>query len=248
MPFARVADLQMYYHEYGARHDPPLVLIHGSGQTGASAWKSVVKGLAKNFRVIAPDLRGHGKTLDPKSAYSFQLLANDLAEFMRVLKIAPAFFVGHSNGGNIALVLTKEHPRLVKKVVVMAGNAFVSDDLKRYAKSKWSERISTAWGKELAKLHDAVRYDGYWRELMDRTGYEIARAPNYSASDLAKIKTPVFVIQGARDEVNAPSHHAEFMAANLPHARLWLASKTGHSVHEERSEEWVKRVTKFLLE
>jgi len=246
MPFTRVSDLQMFYNEYGSPDAPPLLLIHGSGGTGASEWKPVLDGLAKNFRVLAPDLRGHGKTLDPRNEYTFALLANDLAEFLCALKIAPAFVVGHSNGGNVALVLTAEHPTIVKQVVSMAGNAYVSPDLLRYANDKWSERISEAWGKELADLHDVGRYAGYWRELMDRTGYEIARAPNYSAADLGKIKTPAFVIQGENDEVNAPAHHAEFMATNLPNARLWLAPKTGHSVHEEHPEEWVKRVTKFL--
>jgi len=246
MPFTRVSDLQMFYNEYGSPDAPPLLLIHGSGGTGASEWKPVLEGLAKNFRVLAPDLRGHGKTLDPRSAYSFDLLAKDTAEFLRVLKIAPAFVVGHSNGGNVALVLTAKYPQVVQKAVVMAGNAYVSADFARYARGKWSERIPLTWAKQLAKLHDGVRYEGYWRELMDRTGTEIGRAPNYSAADLKKIKTPILIIQGANDPTNAPSHHAEFMAANLPNARLWLAPKTGHSVHEEHPEEWVKRVTKFL--
>lgn len=247
MPFTRVSDLQMFYNEYGDPSAPPLLLIHGSGETGASEWKPVAQDLGKNFHVIAPDLRGHGKTLDPKSAYSFELLAKDMAELIRVLKIAPAFVVGHSNGGNIALVLTQAHPRLVKRTVVMAGNAYVSDDLKRYAKGKWSERISKEWGQELAQLHDAVRYQGYWRELMDRTGWEIARAPDYSAKDLEKISTPMLIIQGEKDAVNAPAHHAEFMAEHIPHAELWLASNTGHSVHHEHPQEWVERVTQFFL-
>lgn len=247
MPYAPVADLKMFYNKYGSPDAPPLVLIHGSGGTGASEWKPVVPELAKNFYVIAPDLRGHGKTLDPRSAYSFELLADDMAEFLRVLKLAPAFIVGHSNGGNVALVLTIEHPTLVKKAVIMAGNAYVSGDLLRYSKGKWSDRISISWGKELSALHDKLRYEGYWRELMDRTGREIARAPNYTPAQLKKNKTPVLIIQGAEDQVNAPAHHAEFMAEHLTHSQLWLVPETGHSVHEEHPAEWVKRVTKFFL-
>lgn len=247
MPFLRVSDLNLFYNAYGAPDAPSLLLIHGSGGTGASEWASVVDGLAKNFRVLAPDCRGHGQTLDPRNEYTFARLAKDMAEFLRALHVAPAFVVGHSNGGNVALVLTVEHPDAVKKAVIMAGNAYVSDDLLKYGESKWSERISERWGKELAELHDAPRYDGYWRDLMDRTGYEIARAPNYSAEDLQQVKTPVFVIQGANDSVNAPSRHAEFMAEHLANAQLWLAPETGHSVHEEHPQEWVERVTKFFL-
>jgi len=213
MPFASISDLQMFYNEYGSPDAPPLLLIHGSGGTGASEWKLVLTGLAQSFRVIAPDLRGHGKTLDPRGAYSFELLANDLAELLRALNIAPAFVVGHSNGGNIALVLTVTHSDAVKKTVVMAGNAYVSVDLARYANGKWSEHISAEWGAQLAELHDAARHTDYWRELIDRTGWEIARAPNYSANDLNTVQTPLLIIQGENDAVNAPAHHAEFMAA-----------------------------------
>ncbi|MBI4671593.1 MAG: alpha/beta hydrolase [Chloroflexi bacterium] len=238
----------MLYNEYGASDAPPLLLVHGSGGTGASEWKTVRDGLAKHFRVLAPDCRGHGKTLDPRNEYTFDLLANDLAEFLRALHIAPAFVVGHSNGGNVALVLTVEHADVVKKSVVMAGNAYVSADLLRYGQADWSDRISATWGAELAALHDAPRYPGYWRALMDRTGREIARAPNYTPNDLHRVKTPVLVIQGANDSVNAPSHHAEFMAENLANAQLWLAPDTGHSVHEEHPHEWVERVAKFFWE
>jgi pimeloyl-ACP methyl ester carboxylesterase len=237
----------MFYNEYGSPGSPPLVLLHGSGGTGATEWKPVIPGLARNFRVIAPDLRGHGKTLDPRSAYSFDLLANDVADFLRALKIAPAFVAGHSNGGNIAIVLTVEHPEVIKKSVIMAGNAYVSADLLRYAASRWSERVSISWGKQLAERHETLRYEGYWRELLDRTGYEIARAPNYAREDLHQVRTPVFIIQGENDDVNAPAHHAEFMAHNFRNSQLWLVPGTGHSVHEEHPDEWVQRVTKFLL-
>ena len=247
MPYVRVADLDIFYEVHGPRLAPPLLLIHGSGGTGEQEWGPVLKGLAKKFRVYAPDCRGHGKTLDPREEYTFALLAEDMAEFLYELEIAPAFVVGHSNGGNVALVMTVEYPDVVKKSVVMAGNAFVSDDLLAYANGRWSERISKEWGKELALLHDRKRYRGYWRDLIDRTGWEIARAPNYSARDLQRVKTPVLVIQGQNDSVNAPSHHAEYMAQYLGNAQLWLAPDTGHNVHRERKREWVKRVTEFLL-
>lgn len=246
MPYAPVADMQMYYKDLGSRSGPVLLLIHGSGQTGESEWTPVLDGLKKNFRILLPDCRGHGKTLDPRAEYSFDLLAEDMALFLRMLKVAPAFVAGHSNGGNVALVLTVKHPQAVKKAVVMAANSYVSDDLMRYADGRWSDRIRKEWGKQLAGLHDPLRYKGYWRELMDRTGWEIAQAPNYTARALKKVKTPLLVIQGENDAVNAPSHHAEFIARHVPNAELWIAPGTGHSVHKEHSKEWVERVTKFF--
>lgn len=247
MPYASVFDLQMYFLDLGARDAPPLLLIHGSGETGRSEWAPVLDGLAKHFRLIVSDCRGHGQTLDPRSEYTFKMLAADMAELLRVLNLAPALVVGHSNGGNVALVLCAGHPEVVRRAVIMAANAYVSDDLLKYA-SPWSARIGEAWSKQLAELHDAGRYPGYWRDLMDRTGYEIARAPNFTPARLGQIRVPILVVQGENDPLNAPAHHAEFLAENLGNARLWLAPKTGHYVHKERPGEWVECVSGFLQE
>jgi pimeloyl-ACP methyl ester carboxylesterase len=51
---------------------------------------------------------------------------------------------------------------------------------------------------------------------------------------------------GAEDRVNAYDEHALYIAGNIPGAELWIPEKTGHTVHEERSEEWVARVLDFL--
>lgn len=245
MSFARIFDLDLYYQDLGAPDKPTLLLIHGSGETGQSSWSHLFDPLSKHFRLIVPDCRGHGRTLDPRGEYKFKTLAADMAELLRVLNLAPAFVVGHSNGGNVALVLCAEHPEVVRHAVLMAANAYVSNDLLKYA-SPWSERISAKWGAELAELHDVGRYPGYWRDLMDRTGYEIAREPNYTPDDLKQMTMPILVVQGENDPVNAPSHHAEFLAEHLGNARMWLTPNTGHNVHKEHPEEWVERVTEFF--
>ena len=134
-------------------------------------------GARQKFPCYRPGLSRAWENAYPRWAYSFELLADDMALFLRALKIAPAFVVGHSNGGNIALVLTVKHPQVVKKVVVVGANVYVSQDLMRYAKGKWSDRISKEWGKQLAELHDPLRYKGYWRESLDRTGWEMRVRP-----------------------------------------------------------------------
>src|SRR5436309_1079847 len=122
MPFVPVFDLQLYYEDLGSPDAPPLLLIHGSGGTGRNEWAPVRDGLTQNFRVILPDCRGHGQTLDPRDEYTFATLAADMAELLRVLNLAPAFVAGHSNGGNVALVLGAEHPEVVRRAVLMAAN------------------------------------------------------------------------------------------------------------------------------
>ena len=250
MPYLSVRNLQIYYETDGDPAAPPLLLIHGSGGTGGSNWQPVRALLARHFFLLLPDCRGHGRTLAPRNEYTFSLLAADLAAFLGALGVAPAFVAGHSNGGNVALLLCAEQPQAVRRAVLMAANAYPSPDLRRYALEDWSERIerdSPGWAGELAAAHDPGRFPGYWRDLMRRTGYEIGRAPDFSPADLARIRTPALVIQGERDPVNAPGGHADFLYEHLAEARLWLAAGLGHNVHRERPDEWARRVTAFLL-
>jgi len=63
---------------------------------------------------------------------------------------------------------------------------------------------------------------------------------------LSKVKRPTLVIQGENDRTNAPARHAQYIAAHIPLAELWIPEATGHTVHAERLFEWIMRVTNFL--
>ncbi len=70
--------------------------------------------------------------------------------------------------------------------------------------------------------------------------------PNYSPEDLSRVTQPVLSIMGADDKSNAADEHAQFIAAHIPNAELWVPENTGHNVHLERPEEWLTRVLDFL--
>ncbi|MBI5712085.1 MAG: alpha/beta fold hydrolase, partial [Chloroflexi bacterium] len=67
----------IYYEEYGDGF--PIILIHGSTVTGHADWSHIAPLLAKKFRVIIPDCRGHGKSSNPNLSYSFKEMADDIA-------------------------------------------------------------------------------------------------------------------------------------------------------------------------
>ncbi len=252
MSFIDINAAQIYYETFGTdRSDRvPIVLIHGSTITGHTDWHDVAPRLAQNYFVIVPDCRGHGHSSNPNLSYSFKEMAADTAALIHSLGFDRAHVIGHSNGGNVALVTLLEYPEVVDKCVIQAANAYVSQDLierePRIFDPDRVQRESPAWMQEMIDLHGATHGAEYWRDLLRLTLHAIITEPNYTPIDLARVDRSVLVIQGENDTVNAPAQHAQFIARHIPRSELWLPNGIGHNVHQEILNEWFKRVTDFL--
>src|ERR1700690_1719555 len=95
------APIDLYCREAGK--GPPVVLLHGLGGTH-TVWNEILPGLAEEFHVLAPDLRGHGRSPNPPgSTYSFDELAGDLVKLLAHHDLVDAHLVGLSAGGFLAL-------------------------------------------------------------------------------------------------------------------------------------------------
>lgn len=251
MPYVEVSGIQIYYETFGEDHKSrlPIVLIHGSTITGKIDWEEIAPRLARSYRVFVLDCRGHGKS-DGTHSYSFRELANDTAVFIRKTGYDRAHIIGHSNGGNIALVTLVEHPEVTQSAVLQAANAYVTPYLIErepiVLDPDYFAQNDPEGVKQMIAAHGPKHGEDYWRELLTMTMKEIISEPNYTPDDLAKVHRPVFVIMGAEDKVNAPDRHAQFIAENIPGAELWIPEKTGHNVHQERQDEWTERVLDFL--
>ncbi|MBP7688439.1 MAG: alpha/beta fold hydrolase [Thermoflexales bacterium] len=251
MPHILVNGIQLYYESFGDDHPEraPIVLIHGSTLTGQADWRAVAPLLATRYRVIVPDCRGHGQS-ETTHTYSFKELAADVAALIRALGYERAHLIGHSNGGNVALVTLLDHPEVVQTCIPQAANAYVSQDLIEKEPAIFDPdrvaRDDPNWLNEMIALHSPTHGADYWRELLQLTVREIISEPNYTPKQLSKVKRPVLVIQGENDRVNAPMKHAQFIAQHIPLAELWLPSDIGHNVHTDQPLDWLKRVFDFL--
>jgi pimeloyl-ACP methyl ester carboxylesterase len=113
--------LRMHYVDWGNRDAPPLVLVHG-GRDHCRNWDWVAADLARDYHVIAPDLRGHGDSAwSPDGNYSMSAFVYDLSQLIHQQKLAPVTLVAHSLGGNIALRYAGIYPNKVKKLVAIEG-------------------------------------------------------------------------------------------------------------------------------
>ena len=252
MPTIEINGANIYYNVYGDEQPnrTPIVLIHGSTIDSHTDWDSIAPELARHYKVFAPDCRGHGRSSNPNLSYTFKELAEDVAAFVHAMGYERAHIVGHSNGGNVALVTLVEHPEMVQTCIPQAANAYVTRYLiEREPKVFDPDRVAReapGWMNEMITLHGEVNGKDYWRELLWLTMKEIISEPNYSPADLARVDRPALVIMGEEDSVNAPDEHAQYIANNIPNAELWIPEKTGHNVHFERQEEWVAKVLDFL--
>jgi pimeloyl-ACP methyl ester carboxylesterase len=252
MPTIAINNAKIYYQAYGDdRPDQsPVVLIHGSTVDSHTDWESIAPELARHYKVFAPDCRGHGRSNNPDRSYSFQELAEDVVAFVYAMGYKRAHLIGHSNGGNVALVTLMEYPEAVQTCVLQAANAYVTRYLvEREPKVFDPERVAREapnWMNEMIALHSEINGQDYWRDLLWLTMKEILSEPNYSPAELKRVDRPTLVIMGAEDRVNAPDEHAQYIADNIPNAELWIPEKTGHNVHLERREEWIAKVLDFL--
>jgi pimeloyl-ACP methyl ester carboxylesterase len=99
---------------------PPLLLIHGIGDSSAT-WRTVLPALARKHLVIAPDLLGHGRSAKPRADYSVAAYANGMRDLLGVLGIDRVTLVGHSLGGGVAMQFAYQFPERTERMVLVAS-------------------------------------------------------------------------------------------------------------------------------
>jgi pimeloyl-ACP methyl ester carboxylesterase len=213
----------------------PLLLIHGytaSGQTnfGGSGW---LETLSKRYRLIVPDLRGHGKSGKPhnSSAYSLDLMARDVLACLGAEGLTgPVRIFGYSMGGMVALELLLNHPQRVSSAVIGGmGSSFPrSFGTASTCQEDDGEAVPTGARRGAAgTLHFLATYLRHYDPLAVNAVYRgvfRGRQP-VDASRLGEIHAPVLCVVGTRDRL---CQAVEALADRIPGAKLVKLSGRGH--------------------
>ncbi|MBX5492588.1 MAG: alpha/beta hydrolase [Chloroflexi bacterium] len=235
MPYVHVADLRIHYQEAG--QGAPLVLLHGSTGVIARHWLPQLAGLSPYYRVIALDLRGHGRTNNPAGALDFRQMADDVAGFGAALGLARYHICGFSLGAVLGLYLALAHPDRVASLILVGacyevagstlarGDTFVPEKI---------EREDPEWAAALKANHATVYGPEYWRTLCEQLSVAWTRQPDLRRDDPRRIHCPTLVARGDRDEVMALEQSLDLWR-EIPGAELFLAPGAPHMFHTERA-------------
>ena len=251
-----------------------LLLIHGMARS-SETWRSVLPPLSKKFRVIAPDLLGHGESAKPRSDYSLGAFAVLLRDFLDELGVSQATVVGHSLGGGVAMQFVYQHPDYGKQLVLI-GSGGLGPDV------GWVLRLLSAPGAELvlpiiapkpvlrvgnkvkswltgvgiqsprgAELWSAYSSlsDRQTRQSFLRTLRSVVDYRGQAVSALNRLKlqaeVPVMAIWGEKDDI-IPVAHAYAAQAARQGSRLEVLPGVGHFAQVEAPTKVVDLIEDFI--
>ena len=245
----RVGAAQLYVQISGS--GAPVLFLHG-GLSFFDVSFAAQRDYFGAFRtVIGIDQRGHGHSPDNGQAFSYRQMAEDTAAVLQQLKLGPVDVVGHSDGGNVALLLARLHPEQVRRVVVSGANTRGDPGgLLAYARF-WMEtdqHFTQALAPDLRQAYARVSPDGvdHWPIFAAKTKDLWLTWTVLDADDLAAIRAPVLVMAGEHDVISL--EHTRYIARHLAHGRLCILPGSGHMTMRERPEEFNRVVRAFLDE
>jgi 3-oxoadipate enol-lactonase/4-carboxymuconolactone decarboxylase len=240
----------------GPEGAPPLLLLHSLG-TNLHVWDEQASVLARSFRVIRPDLRGHGLTGATPGDYSMAMLAADAAALLDALKITKAHIGGISIGGMIAQEFAASHPERVASLI-LCDTAMAIPPV-----STWDERITKVRAEGIPAIADAVI--ARWvtpefqaspearglRTMLLRTaaeGYAGCAAAIRDADLTAstrRLRVPALVLVGDQDQAT-PVASAEALRDAIPGAGLIVIEHAAHISAVEKPAEITAAMQHFL--
>lgn len=239
---------------------PPVLLAHGMW-CDAGMFAALAEDLAKDHRVIVPDLRGHGRSEIPTRQWQIGDLAVDLRAILDSLKLGKVILAGFSMGGMAAVDFALRYPDRLTGLVLM-GTSAAAEDWLRVAEIRALARLIEVTGKPRVLAREAARstfspgYRKFHRAEVARWEHAVQSMSREALvhalravggreallERLDEIKIPTLILTGSGDRILSP-RWSRAMARRLPRGRLVSWPRTGHAIPMERPGEvaaWIR--------
>jgi pimeloyl-ACP methyl ester carboxylesterase len=250
--FADVDDVRLFFTDEGTG-SPPMLFVHGYS-CDSHDWMWQLPYFVESHRVIAVDLRGHGRSSVPEKGYDARTFANDLANLIDGLGCGSVVAVGHSLGGLVVSALAVEHQSLVRAVVAvdpaylipdeslpMIGGMMVGldDDPISTVQQMLGASSYTKASPAYLKSWHMRRIAGVPPHVLRDTGNSLFEGPEA----LTRASVSEKYLQGRQCPVltfyTAPERAAQEAALPADSRSMLLAWEgSGHWLHQERPEEF----------
>jgi len=257
MATVRVNDIDLYYESAG--EGAPVLLLHGLGSSTRD-WEYQIPPLAQSHRVIAMDVRGHGRSDKPPGPYSVKQFASDAVALLRAVDAAPAHLVGLSMGGMIAFQMAVDSPEAVRSLtIVNSGPAMILRTLSQKLLIQSRYAVVRIFGmRALArmvagplfpkpeqaelrkKFEDHVAENdpkAYLASLSAINGWSVAER-------IGNIACPVLIV--ASDHDYTPVAWKRAYAAQIPGAHVAVLEDSRHAGPLDQPDQFNRVVLEFL--
>ncbi len=212
----KVNNVELYYEEYGTGN--PIILLHGNQETH-KIFDKLIEQLKKKHKVYAIDSRCHGQSENP-TEISYNLMCEDIIQFIKELKIEKPILYGFSDGGIIGLLIAIKEPDILSNLIISGAN--ITPD------------VFTTFDLILTKLFYFFTRSKYIKMMLDE--------PNISMEELQRIIIPVHVLAGEKDVIKL--EHTKLIADNIKNSTLEIIPKENHGsyiIHSEKLYEIIKK-------
>lgn len=239
----------------------PILLLHGLGGDHR-VWTDAFAPLGPGHRIMAPDLRGHGRTSSPPgSTWSFPELAQDVTSLLDARSISRVHLVGLSAGGFLALWLANSAPGRFASLTVI-GAAANCDGHTRAVGQRWADTFRTeGYDAYILRLVKDLFHPDWLESHLDFVDAMRARRGEVDPhaviawglairsfdlrGRLGKLPVPMLVIHGMNDRVVDPAH-GRYLRQTVRGAELRLFRETGHMVPIERPNETAEAIRDWV--
>lgn len=245
--FVTLSNRRISYTDVG--EGPAVLLLHGD-TLDRRLWLRLIEDLSTDYRVIAPDTRGHGKSPDIRGPFSYEDFADDWRMLIDELDLGTIAVIGHSGGACTALLMGLSYPELIRGMVLGGCPYNITNypegALDRYENTHFDDYY--AWAHEWADLAideygSLDDYKRFWSRMYNEL---FTREPNLTLRELRRI-TPRSLVIHAEHERSFDLACSEKLASTLPAAELLVAPGATHmTIFAEERPIVQERIRAFL--
>ena len=238
-----INNTELYYEEYGK--GTPLLMLHG-GTVSISSFRNVIPDLSKQFRVIAVDTPGHGRSQQAPTM-TYPLMADYFSKFIDALRLDSVYVIGWSDGGIIAMLLAADRPEKIKRVIA-SGAQFDQNGYtelgRQFIKNVNLETIEKEWGSWVANYKSNAYKTNDWKNFITDLIKMWSAEVYVPAEKVKRIKARFLTVLGDRDIISIT--HGDEMHEAIKGSELLVLPNTSHSVFKERPELFNTFAIEFL--